>query len=251
MPGSWTRAGRRPRVAQEEMGLRGAAGALRGRPGLGAAQRPDPRPVGPRDRRADWPRSASGPPSGRPRRARPLRVEYKQVGGRHFGANSIPARAWLDSYDDAWALLRVGAEVAPPNRADRGGPRHPAGPVADRDTLCGRCGSRATGTGCWPPSGWIEQRQAPGMYLRQVDVPGVDTKFIERHKGVLTELLDAQLDPSRVIDAARPTSRGGTGSSASPATSGSGWPAVSAGSPSCPSAQTSSPRRPRALPGPT
>ena len=46
---------------------------------------------------------------------------------------------------------------------------------------------------------WIEQRQAPGMYLRQVDAPGVDTKFIERHKGVLTELLDAQLDPSRVV----------------------------------------------------
>jgi hypothetical protein len=41
------------------------------------------------------------------------------------------------------------------------------------------------------------------MYLRQVDVPGVDTKFIERHKGVLAELLDAQLDPSRV-DAAAP-----------------------------------------------
>ena len=35
-----------------------------------------------------------------------------------------------------------------------------------------------------------------------VDVPGVDTKFIERHKGVLTELLDAQLDPSRVEAAA-------------------------------------------------
>jgi hypothetical protein len=36
------------------------------------------------------------------------------------------------------------------------------------------------------------------MYLRQIDVPGVDTKFIERHKGVLAELLDLQLDPSRV-----------------------------------------------------
>src|SRR5437879_8458298 len=49
---------------------------------------------------------------------------------------------------------------------------------------------------------WIEQRQAPSMYLRQVDVPGVDTKFIERHKGVLAELLDAQLDPSRVAPGA-------------------------------------------------
>ena len=39
------------------------------------------------------------------------------------------------------------------------------------------------------------------MYLRQIDVPGVNTKFIERHKGVLAELLDAQLDPSRVAAA--------------------------------------------------
>jgi hypothetical protein len=36
------------------------------------------------------------------------------------------------------------------------------------------------------------------MYLRQVDVPGVDTKFIERNRGVLGELLDLQLDPERV-----------------------------------------------------
>src|SRR4029077_504892 len=44
-------------------------------------------------------------------------------------------------------------------------------------------------------------RQSPGMYLRQVDVPGVDTKFIEQHRGVLAELLDLQLAPDR-IDAA-------------------------------------------------
>jgi hypothetical protein len=45
---------------------------------------------------------------------------------------------------------------------------------------------------------WIDERQSPGMYLRQVDVPGVDTKFIEQHRGVLTELLDLQLAPNRI-----------------------------------------------------
>ena len=40
------------------------------------------------------------------------------------------------------------------------------------------------------------------MYVRQVDVPGVDTKFIEKHKRVLTELLDLQLDPARIDVAA-------------------------------------------------
>jgi hypothetical protein len=33
------------------------------------------------------------------------------------------------------------------------------------------------------------------VYLRQVDVPGVDSKFIEAHRGVLAELLDLALPP--------------------------------------------------------
>ena len=141
---------------------------------------------------AEWAAAAAGGP---------LRVEYKQVGGRHFGANSIPARAWLDSYDDAWALLRVGAEVrrltglieaAHGTRLVPWLTGHPMRALRladDWDRLLAAVR-------------WIEQRQAPGMYLRQVDVPGVDTKFIERNKGVLAELLDAQLDPSRVVDGA-------------------------------------------------
>jgi len=38
------------------------------------------------------------------------------------------------------------------------------------------------------------------MYLRQLDVPGVDTKFIERHRAVLGELLE----PRRVGPVPRP-----------------------------------------------
>ncbi len=45
---------------------------------------------------------------------------------------------------------------------------------------------------------WIDEHQRGGLYVRQVDVPGVDTKFIEGHKGVFTQLLDLQLDPARV-----------------------------------------------------
>ena len=41
---------------------------------------------------------------------------------------------------------------------------------------------------------WILTRGA-GRYLRQVDIPGVDTKFIGRHRGVLAELLDLMLPP--------------------------------------------------------
>jgi hypothetical protein len=46
------------------------------------------------------------------RRTRPLRVEYKQVGGRLVGANRIPGRAWLDGYAQPWELLGARRQVS-------------------------------------------------------------------------------------------------------------------------------------------
>ncbi|MGI9293189.1 MAG: Wadjet anti-phage system protein JetD domain-containing protein, partial [Pseudomonadales bacterium] len=41
--------------------------------------------------------------------------------------------------------------------------------------------------------GWICAHPKPGIYLRQIDLPGVDTKFIEAHRDVLTEWCDLTL----------------------------------------------------------
>jgi hypothetical protein len=46
----------------------------------------------------------------------------------------------------------------------------------------------------------VSQQPRPGLYLRQLDIHGVDTKFIEVRKGLLAELLDAVL-PSDAVDA--------------------------------------------------
>jgi hypothetical protein len=147
---------------------------------------------------AEWEKAGRGP----------LRVEYKKVGGRRIGTNMIPCRAWLDGYDLAWQLLgtrdevRRLAELADRTKADC--PRllqwltsHPVRVLqlaGDWESLLATVR-------------WIDERQVPGMYLRQVDVPGVDTKFIGRHRGVLSELLDRQLDPGR-IDAREPDFEG-------------------------------------------
>lgn len=45
---------------------------------------------------------------------------------------------------------------------------------------------------------WLQAHPRPGIYPRQVDVPGVDSKFIESHRGVLAELLDLALHPSAI-----------------------------------------------------
>jgi hypothetical protein len=138
---------------------------------------------------AEWARAGRGP----------LRVEHKRVGGREVGANLIPGRAWIDTCDQAWQLIGVNAEVrrfrsltdATAGSCPRLVPwlaRHPMQllKLADRwEELLATVR-------------WIDERQSPGMYLRQVDVPGVDTKFIEQHRGVLAELLDLQLAPDRI-----------------------------------------------------
>lgn len=45
---------------------------------------------------------------------------------------------------------------------------------------------------------WFCEHPHPDRYLRELDIPGVDSKFIERHKGVLAELLDRLLPPEGI-----------------------------------------------------
>jgi hypothetical protein len=44
----------------------------------------------------------------------------------------------------------------------------------------------------------MQAHPRPGIYLRQVDIPGVHSKFIESHRGVLIELFDAVLHESAI-----------------------------------------------------
>jgi hypothetical protein len=198
MPTAWTR----PRDATAVLRRKWRSGALltrflRGQdwePVSVSLRRPAASEIGERlaeirDWVAEWERAGLGP----------LRVEHQRVGGRHVGFNTIPCRAWIDGYDQAWTLLGVRADVdrmaalADATRASC--PRlhpwllgHPMRVLRLEDRWDGLLATVR----------WIDERQRPGMYLRQVDVPGVDTKFIEQHRGVFAELLDQQLDPERI-----------------------------------------------------
>ena len=46
--------------------------------------------------------------------------------------------------------------------------------------------------------GWLQDNPRPGIYLRQMDLPGVHTKFIETRRGVIGELLDGALPPEAI-----------------------------------------------------
>ncbi len=125
-------------------------------------------------------------------RAPAFRLETKAVGGRLVGANLVPSAAWFDEPGQVWRLLRVADEVATFRRVlDVATGAHPA--IADwviahpiRALSHGAQWPKVTATVLW-----LRAKVGTAAYLRQVDVPGVDTKFIEGHRGLLAELLDA------------------------------------------------------------
>src|SRR5690606_39500510 len=58
---------------------------------------------------------------------------------------------------------------------------------------------------------WFAAHPRPGLYLRQLDIPGVDTKFIEAHRGLLMELLDVVLPEAAVRSEERRVGKEGRG----------------------------------------
>jgi len=137
---------------------------------------------------------------------RTLRVSYVSVGGRTVGANQIPDQAWVDSYPQLFQLLRVEAEV---QRFDELLEITRSGLPTLVDWVLTHPLKVLAVAAEWPrilqTVTWIDDHAKAGAetYLRQIDVPGVDTKFVAHHASVLSELLDLQLPADRV-DVRRP-----------------------------------------------
>ncbi len=134
---------------------------------------------------AKWERDSRGP-GGRPR----LRTEYRTVTSRAVGANQLPARAWVDTPEQLCDLIgttrdrRALDEVLALTHRSLPGlgdwvVRHPLVAIANR--------------GIWEQVlatlEWATTHDTASLYLRQLDVEGVDTKFVERNSKLLERLL--------------------------------------------------------------
>jgi hypothetical protein len=130
-----------------------------------------------------------------------LRVEHKQVGARTLGANTIPSRAWVDDRETLWTLVKAVDDVRTFRRllddTAAQSPKLAAWVTANPMKVLSLADDWSS---ILATVRWIDERAIPGMFLRHIDAPGVDTKFIERHRGLLATLLDLQLDPLRIHD---------------------------------------------------
>lgn len=136
-----------------------------------------------------------------------FRLEYRRIGGRRIGANEVPCRVWIDSFEQLCSLLRTRTEVdrfkhlialtaAADPRLTTWAAKYPMRVLELRED--------------WPrllaTVLWIRDCPAPGaFYLRQIDAPGVDTKLIESNRRTLAGLLDLVL-PAERIDPDQPVS---------------------------------------------
>lgn len=128
------------------------------------------------------------------------RVVLREVRHRVIGANSVPTEVWIDTLDDALGLIgkRRDAQFFQSLLAETRLRHSAILPWLAKYPL------RALDlSDVWPRLldvvAWMQTNPRPGVYLRQVDLPGIHSKFIEDHRGVLSELLDYCL-PAEALD---------------------------------------------------
>lgn len=114
----------------------------------------------------------------------------ESVGGRVTGRNVVPRRALVRTYPQAWRLLGVGGEVGTFDALlalTREQAPELVTWVAEHPRRVLRSGD------AWPAAlaayGWLRGASARGAWLRQIEAPGVDTKFVEQHHTLLRDLL--------------------------------------------------------------
>jgi hypothetical protein len=132
-----------------------------------------------------------------------VRLEWQTVRHRVQGEQQLPASAWVDTLDDAlrWLGKSRDAEAFAALVACT----RPSLPAL-LPWLAKRPLQALALAPDWPRlvavANWLLQHPQPGCYLRQVDLPGVHSKFIEAHRAVLAELLDLALPADAVNSAA-------------------------------------------------
>ena len=123
-----------------------------------------------------------------------FRIVYKTVRHPVIGENRVPVEVWLDTLETAIALLNKQKQISAYLELYEQTKRH----TPELIKWVKHYPLKALGLAdVWPKLldfvRWSQQHPRPDIYLRQVSLPGIDSKFIEQHRPVLAALLDLAL----------------------------------------------------------
>lgn len=128
------------------------------------------------------------------------RLETKAIEHRQLGANDVPVAAVFEKPEDALAYIGKRRDAARLTRL--------AGEIVSSFPELGSWIIKRPlvvleREADWPALlatlAWFRAHPRSGLYARQIDAPGVHSKFVETHRGLLSELLDIVL-PSGTAD---------------------------------------------------
>ena len=115
----------------------------------------------------------------------------KEISHRQLGRNVIPTHAQVPTIDDALKLIKKTREADEfransklilsqyPQLAEWV-QKYPLKVLRHKDDWAG----------ILAVLNWFNEYPNSGLYMRQMDIRGIDTKFVEKRKGILAELLD-------------------------------------------------------------
>lgn len=151
--------------------------------------------------------------------AGPYELETAEVGRRTVGSNRIPAAAVFATVGDEIGFVGKSREAAVF--------RELAASLGELDSLLlGWAGRRPLKLLELGPDAltaarvalWLRNNPEPGFYVRQLGLPGVHTKFIERHRQVIDQLLavlrsgsgagELDIDAEAAVEVAEPDATG-------------------------------------------
>lgn len=128
-----------------------------------------------------------------------VRIEWREVRHGVLGAQRVPQSAWVDNLDDALHLIGKRSEAACFTKLmSHTRLRQPALlPWLDKRPL-----QAILLADDWERLlsvvEWVARHPHSGLYLRQVNIVGIHSKFIESYRGILSEWLDLVLPATAI-----------------------------------------------------
>ncbi len=137
----------------------------------------------------------------------PFVVEHRPIRSRTLGRNDVPARLSVETFDDLVGLLEVEREVVMLDEVLAATEtRFPALTAWVASHSMRAVDHAAVWGQLLDVVEWIEANDGP-RFIRHIDVPGIDTKFVETNERILRDLLLLVLDPERVASSERTFAR--------------------------------------------
>jgi hypothetical protein len=125
-------------------------------------------------------------------------VEWKTVTWRVLGTQQLPIRVWISGASSMAALARATASwklvVAAADRLRQAWPQHDLGAVLPRLAVDLESLDESELGHLIDVVNWVVEHPASGMLPRQLPVPGVDSKWLERHRSMVEKLKAALTD---------------------------------------------------------